>query len=90
MSIGVSAGSRYFMNFSSGILNNTKCSGTVNHAVAIVGWGQDPSTGVDYWIIRNQWGTGWGDEGYIRIATQTSGAGICESQSSVNTASLRS
>lgn len=36
------------------------------HAVAIIGWGKT-SEGIDYWIIRNSWGIGWGDGGYFRM-----------------------
>ena len=35
----------------------------VNHAVVAVGWGVQ--NGTNYWVIRNSWGTGWGQKGYI-------------------------
>lgn len=36
------------------------------HAVDIIGWGTDPAKG-DYWLVRNSWGTSWGDAGVFRI-----------------------
>ena len=38
----------------------------LNHAVQLVGYGSDPADG-DYWIVRNSWGPGWGEDGYIRL-----------------------
>ncbi len=35
------------------------------HAVVIVGWGEEK--GKKYWIVRNTWGTEWGDDGYFKI-----------------------
>lgn len=44
----------------------SKCSGSVDHAVSIVGFDKTAST--PYWIVRNQWGANWGDKGYIKLA----------------------
>jgi C1A family cysteine protease len=53
------AADRYFQAYTGGVFN-TNTSSQVNHAVVIVGW--DDSKGV--WIIKNSWGTGWGESGY--------------------------
>ena len=42
-------------------------STTVNHAVVLVGYGVDDSTGEKFWKIRNSWGVGFGEQGYIRV-----------------------
>jgi len=41
----------------------------LNHAVQLVGYGTDAAEG-DYWIVRNSWGSGWGEGGYIRLQRQ--------------------
>lgn len=42
------------------------------HAIKIVGWGvetEGQNIGTKYWIIQNNWGSDWGEDGYARIAT---------------------
>jgi len=39
-----------------------------NHAIALVGWDDNPPEGGGgCWILRNSWGTSWGESGYMRI-----------------------
>ena len=61
-----------FQNYSGGVWSdNNSCTNgaytTTNHAISLVGWGHDASKG-DYWILRNSWGSSWGENGYMRIA----------------------
>ena len=46
--------------YKTGVFNN--CDTKINHAVFMVG------ATADYWIIKNSWGTTWGESGYIRLA----------------------
>ncbi|WP_295443585.1 C1 family peptidase [uncultured Thiodictyon sp.] len=46
------------------------CGGGVNHEIVLVGW--DDST--QSWILRNSWGTNWGEHGYMRIRYDQTGA----------------
>lgn len=55
-----------FYDYTSGVYSDPSCPDDKhNHAVTIVGWGTDATSGMDYWIIRNSWGSTWGDEGHI-------------------------
>ncbi len=64
LSIAINAGPMQF--YLGGIANPLFCSPSgLDHGVAIVGYGSEGSK--DYWIIKNSWGTGWGEKGYYRI-----------------------
>jgi len=61
-----------FKAYSGGVFNTAE-SGKVNHGVVLVGW--DDNIGGGVWILRNSWGTGWGEDGYMRIKYGTSDVG---------------
>jgi C1A family cysteine protease len=55
-----------FTYYKSGIFSSA-CSSGVNHSVLLIGYGYDSVTAVYYYIVRNSWGSTWGESGYIRI-----------------------
>lgn len=55
-----------FMSYKGGIYKKTSNTLLGGHAVKVVGWGKENN--VDYWIVANSWGTGWGENGHFRIA----------------------
>ena len=50
--------------YTSGIFSSCGSVLRINHAVNIVG----VNVPGGYWIIRNSWGTWWGDKGYMKLA----------------------
>ena len=62
VSVAIDASHHSFMFYSQGIYEEPACSHEdIDHAVLIVGYGPD------YWIIKNSWGTEWGEEGYMKM-----------------------
>ena len=58
-----------FRSYGSGIYECSNFSGDpTGHAVLLVGYRDTPDqTGGGYFIVKNSWGTGWGESGYFRI-----------------------
>ena len=77
VSIAIEADTRYFQSYASGVLTSSSCGTNLDHGVLIVGYGQE--NGQDYWLVKNSWGTTWGDKGYVKIArsSSTNDAGVC-------------
>jgi len=57
-----------FLQYKSGIYKHTSGSLLGGHAVKIIGWGKEESSGTNYWIVANSWNTTWGEEGFFKIA----------------------
>ena len=74
VSVAIEADQRVFQMYSSGVFDSAECGTSLDHGVALVGYGSE--NGQEYYILRNSWGTSWGDEGYMKLAIQD-GAGVC-------------
>jgi len=75
VSVAIEADTSVFQLYKSGVLTSSACGTTLDHGVLVVGYGTD--AGQDYWKVKNSWAATWGESGYIRIARNTGGAGIC-------------
>jgi C1A family cysteine protease len=73
-SVLVEADQMVFQQYQSGIFDSTACGTYLDHATLVVGYGSD--AGQEYWIMKNSWGTVWGDQGYMKLAI-VDGDGIC-------------
>lgn len=65
-----------FIHYKSGVYTHTTLRNPLtrfdpfqltNHAVLLVGYGFDRKLKLPYWVVKNSWGTSWGENGYFRI-----------------------
>jgi len=81
IAVSVAAGGLGWQIYQGGVYSDTGaahpflCDMTVDHAVQAVGYGTDGAK--DYWLVRNSWGGGWGENGYIRIQRHGEGKEPC-------------
>ena len=61
-----------FHAYTDGVFNCDQEGG--DHVVVLVGW-DDTQGSNGVWFLRNSWGTGWGEDGYMRIEYGCSGVG---------------
>ena len=70
VSVAIEAGGRTFQFYDSGVYTG-ECGTALDHGVTAVGYGTEDGAG--YWIVKNSWGSSWGESGYIRMERSTAG-----------------
>jgi cathepsin X len=56
-----------FDDYTSGVFCSDTVYESTNHAISLVGWGVED--GQEYWLLRNSWGTYWGENGFAKLCT---------------------
>uniref|UniRef100_A0A7N2LH65 Uncharacterized protein n=1 Tax=Quercus lobata TaxID=97700 RepID=A0A7N2LH65_QUELO len=76
VSVAIEGSSPDFKSYSSGVFTG-ECGTNLDHAVTVIGYGMSDD-GTKYWLIKNSWGTTWGESGYMRIQRDTGAPeGVC-------------
>ena len=83
IAVGLNGADASFLAYKGGVFDIANCDQTANHALLVVGYGQekfDDDSLVKFWIARNSWGRGWGEDGYVRVKRGQGGKdihGVC-------------
>lgn len=70
ITVAIEAENSWFRGYRSGIITQG-CGQRLDHAVTAVGYGTE--NGVEYFLVKNSWGTSWGEAGYVKIAPNQCG-----------------
>ena len=74
VSITIEANQYSFHLYSSGVVT-ASCGTRLDHGVLAVGYGSE--AGTDYWMVKNSWGSSWGEQGYVRLQWGKGGMDEC-------------
>lgn len=76
VAIGIQADQAAFQFYSGGVLTG-QCGQALDHSVLAVGY----DTGGDYWLVKNSWGSSWGESGYVKLSMSGDKCGILDDAS---------
>lgn len=76
--VSVAVDAQSWSSYRKGVMSGF-CGKSLDHGVLAVGYGTD--AGQDYWLVKNSWGTSWGESGYIRLIRDKNECGIAEAAS---------
>ena len=66
ISIAMDASQDSFQDYKSGIYTEEACNPEdLDHGVLLVGYGVE--NGQEYWLLKNSWGTQWGEAGFFKL-----------------------
>jgi cathepsin L len=80
VSVAIEADQTAFQMYKSGVFN-AACGQNLDHGVLVVGYGHDDASNLDYWKVKNSWGTSWGEAGYIQMIRNQDECGIANEPS---------
>ncbi|GMP47482.1 hypothetical protein CsSME_00015186 [Camellia sinensis var. sinensis] len=76
ISIAIEVSGSNFKFYSSGVFIGN-CGTNFDHVVTVIGYGAT-SDGTKYWLVKNSWGSRWGENGYMKIKRDvTANEGLC-------------
>ena len=61
-------------SYTGGIFNDTTGDTNIVHDISVVGYGVE--NGTKYWVVRNSWGSSWGESGLFRVVRGTNNIAI--------------
>jgi len=76
--VAVAVDASNWQSYKSGIFPSSNCQAELNHGVSLTGFiasGSQP-----FWVVKNSWGAGWGNSGYIYLQYNNT-CGICDAAS---------
>jgi len=79
--VGICVNAEKWQNYVGGVMSKRSCGShrysALDHCVHLVGY-ESIDSDDGYWIVKNSWNTGWGEDGYIYLAYGKNTCGIAD------------